>query len=52
MSKMKDLLIWVLEKYDAGYTMSEISRDSLGLLTVEQVRPPRVSRVLSRGRWA
>lgn len=37
MSKMKDLVIWVLEKYDAGYTLSEISRDSLGLLTVEQV---------------
>jgi len=37
MSKMKDLVIWVLEKYDAGYTMSEISRDSLGLLTVDQV---------------
>lgn len=37
MGKMKDLVIWVLEKYDAGYTVSEISRDSLGLLTVEQV---------------
>lgn len=37
MSKMKDLVIWVLEKYDAGYTVTEISRDSLGLLTVEQV---------------
>lgn len=37
MSKMKDLVLWVLEKYDAGYTMSEISRDSLGILTAEQV---------------
>ena len=37
MSKMKDLILWVLEKYDAGYTVTEISRDSLGLLTVEQV---------------
>ena len=37
MSAMKRLLEWVLEKYDAGYTVSEIARDSLGVLTEEQV---------------
>ena len=37
MSAMKRLVEFVLEKYDAGYTVSEIARDSLGVLTEEQV---------------
>jgi hypothetical protein len=34
---MKRLIEFVLEKYDAGYTVSEIARDSLGVLTEDQV---------------
>lgn len=37
MSAIKRLIEWVLEKYEAGYTIKEIARDSLGVLTEEQV---------------
>lgn len=38
MSAIKRLIEWVVEKYNAGYTVSEIVRDSLGVLTEAQVR--------------
>ena len=37
MSAIKRLIEWVLEKYEAGYTIKEIARDSLGVLTEAQV---------------
>ena len=37
MSAMKRLIEWVLEQYDAGYTVTEIANASLGVLTVDQV---------------
>lgn len=37
MSAMKRLIEWVLEKHEAGYAVSEIARDSLGILTEDQV---------------